>query len=437
MSCKNSISNEEQLQIVLEEMVETANQICQFSQRETDLNAARFVQTLVLGWLRQGDASLNELAHSAQDLGISVTGSAIHERITTDAVELLGRVLVAVLGQVAGYPRLPVEALQHFTAVHVTDSTQVSLPQALRAEFQGTHDKAKLKLQVTIDYLTGQWVAWEMLEGKAPDQNCNLPLEQAIANSLNLFDLGYFKQERLRDIAQQDAYFVSRYQSQTALYTPETGQSFNLVNWLQSLEVNDAECDVELGYRVHLPVRLVVRRLSQSSADARRRKAKKRARQEGKTCSKSYLCVLAWDILITNLPQAQWSGSQIFDLYPIRTQIEWLFRIWKSQLKLDHFGNWRRQRVLTQLYAHLIGALLCQRLSAGWQWRNGQEYSLLKCVQIIQSRVADLMKCIARDWRGVSTWHRQLEDAFRRFGHKTKRKKTPSTCQLLINWSLS
>lgn len=47
MSSKKCISKEEQLQVILEELVQTANQICQFSQRESELNAERFVQTLV------------------------------------------------------------------------------------------------------------------------------------------------------------------------------------------------------------------------------------------------------------------------------------------------------------------------------------------------------------------------------------------------------
>jgi hypothetical protein len=141
--------------------------------------------------------------------------------------------------------------------------------------------------------------------------------------------------------------------------------------------------------------------------------------------------------LISNLPAETWTRAQIFDLYPIRTQIEWLFRVWKSQLKVDHFGNWRIERVLCQLYAHLIGILLCQRLSAGWLWRDGQEYSLLKCVQIIQAHVTDLMHRIARGWRGLRTWQRNLEAAFNQFGRKTKRKKAPSTCQILMSWGLS
>jgi hypothetical protein len=437
MSVSKCIRKEEQLQVVLEALVQTANQICQFSQRETKLNAVGFVQTLVLGWLRQTDASLNELAQSAQDLGISVTGSAIHERMGTAAVELLGRVLVGALRQVGSYPRLPIAALESFTAIHVTDSTQIGLPKALLLEFQGANQNAMLKVHVTIDYLTGQWVALEMQDATAPDQNSALPLKHAIAGSLNVFDLGYFNQERLRDIADQAAYFVSRYQSQTALYELETGARFNLVEWLKSLPVKEAECQVELGSRVQLPVRLVGRRLAQKVADARRRKASDKYKRDGKTCSETYLFLLGWDLLITNLPPAQWSLKHLFDLYPIRTQIEWLFRIWKSQMNVNHFGNWRVERVLCQLYAHLIGILLCQRLCAGYGWRDGREYSLFKCVQIIQDRIDDLMKCIARHWRGLTLWRRRLEAAFRQFGHKTKRKKTPSTSQILINWSLT
>lgn len=437
MSVSKCSSKEEQLQVVLEELVQAANEICQFSRRKRELTAERFVQTLVLGWLRQADASLNELAQSAQDLGCSVTGSAINERIGEAAVELLGRVLVSALRHRVQYSRLPIAAFEAFTAIHVTDSTQVGLPKALFAEFQGGNGDAKVKLQVTLDYLTGQWVALEMVDGKAADNKSDLPLKQAIAGSLNLFDLGYFKQERLRDIDAQGAYFVSRYQSQTALYDPETGERVNLVKRLQSLKVNETEYQVELGFRVHLPVRLVVRRLSQKAADARRRKAKKKYKAQGKPCSKAYLFLLGWDILISNLPAEEWSSAQIFDLYPIRTQIEWLFRVWKSQVKVDQFGNWRTERVLCQLYAHLIGILLCQRLSAGWLWRDGQEYSLFKCVQIIQDRIDDLMKCIVRGWWGVKTWRRKLEDAFQQFGRKSKRKKVPSTLQVLMDWSLS
>ena len=327
--------------------------------------------------------------------------------------------------------------LAAFTGVYVTDSTQVGLPASLVAEFRGTNGEGMLKMQVTIDYLTGQWVGFELVEGRSPDQNSDLVLRQARPGSLNLFDLGYFRQERLQAIDANAAYFVSRYQSQTALYDSQTGKRFELDQWLQGLITDRAERLVELGARVHLHVRLVARRVAPTVAEQRRRKAKKKYREQGKTCSQTYLYLLGWDLLITNLPAESWSLEQIFALYPIRTQIEWLFRVWKSQLKIAHLGNWRLERVLCQLYAHLIGALLCQRLTAGWHWRNGIEYSACKCVQIIQHSISDLMHCIAHAWRGLRSWCAQLEATFHRFGPRTRRKKAPSTCQILSDWSLS
>ena len=86
MSVSKCSSKEAQLQVVLEALVQAANQICQFSQRDTELNAERFVQTLVLGWLRQADASLNELAQSAQDLGVI-------DKISSDTEDLSGEYL--------------------------------------------------------------------------------------------------------------------------------------------------------------------------------------------------------------------------------------------------------------------------------------------------------------------------------------------------------
>ena len=51
---------ESDLQDILKTLVQPANEVSQFSQRKRELNAEGFVQTLVLGWLRQPTASLND-----------------------------------------------------------------------------------------------------------------------------------------------------------------------------------------------------------------------------------------------------------------------------------------------------------------------------------------------------------------------------------------
>lgn len=413
-----------------------ANEWAQFSQRDSTLNAATFVQTLVLGWLKKKDASLNELAHGARELGLAVTGSALQERMGKEAVVLLAGVLKLALERLRKACPLPLACLQKFSGVYITDSSQIALPAPMACIFPGNTDNSMLKLQVTWDYLNGNLAAIELEEGRHPDQKCQLHVSHAQRGTLQLFDLGYFKQEYLRAMDEQGAYFVCRYQSQTALYQAETQAPFDLASWLRRLKGHEAGRDVLLGGRVKLPVRLLVRRLSPSAAAARRRKARQKARKQGQACRATYLFLLGWDVLVTNLQADDWTLAQVFDLYPIRFQIEWLFRIWKDQLGVDELGAWRIERLLCQLYAHLLAALLTHLLTAACRWGEF-EYSFAKSVQIIQAAVTRLMGCLARAGWGFTAWLRRLEDDFRAFGCKTKRRKSPSTAQIIYNWGLS
>lgn len=436
MSQKKSNQLNQEIQNMLVLYAQEANQWAQFSKRNTTINAETFVQIVVLGWLKKKDASLNELAQAARDLGVKVTGSALHERMGPEAVLLLAGVLKRTLEAIPQRCPLPLAVLKRFSRVYIIDSTQIALPETMGSIFRGAQTDSMLKLQVLWDYLNGTLTALEMVEGRCPDQKCQLHVHHAQAGTLHLFDLGYFKQEYLRDIDEQGAYFVSRYQTQTALYQVETKVGVDLVAWLKTVKSHEAECGVLLGRRVQWPVRLLVRRLSQASADARRRKAKKKARENGKTCSAAYLFLLGWDILVTNLAAEDWTLAQIFDLYPLRFQIEWLFRVWKDQLGVDELGDWRIERILCQFYAHLLAALLTHRLTATCRWSTF-EHSFAKSVQIIQASVTGLMRCFVRAGWGFAAWLNRLEEDFRTFGCKTKRRKSPSTAQIIYNWGLS
>jgi len=99
-----------QLQEILSELAQAANAESQFSQRNSKLNAERFVQT---------------------------------------------RVLVSALRRTGAHRRIVLDGLSQFSAIYVTDSTQVALPQALQVEFAGNCDNAMAKLHVTLDYLPG------------------------------------------------------------------------------------------------------------------------------------------------------------------------------------------------------------------------------------------------------------------------------------------
>src|SRR5512136_2141937 len=58
---------------VLNEEAQAAGRRSGFVQRQSKLDGATFVQTLVLGWLSNPQASLEELAQSAASVGVTIS----------------------------------------------------------------------------------------------------------------------------------------------------------------------------------------------------------------------------------------------------------------------------------------------------------------------------------------------------------------------------
>jgi len=425
-------------QEILGDVVREANARCQFSQRKRECDAETFVQTLVFGWLEKPGASLEQLATTAQELGCQITKQGLDQRINPRAVVFLAYVLAECLRRLRLTQSLPIAVLARFAGVYITDSTQIKLPDLLVAEFPGSKPSyAMVKWQVTMEYLQGIVVTIQWEDGKEPDQKCSLPVDWAQKGSLQLFDLGYFKQERLGEIAQKEAYFVCRYQSQTAIYDPDTGERIALARRLRRPVGAAVELFCLLGRKQRLPVRLIARRLPRQEAAQRRRKARKKAKQQGKACTKTYLQLLGWEILVTNLPAADYPPALVFALYGIRWQIELVFKTWKSQLKVALIGHWRAERVLGQLYAILIGCVLCHWWTGDYRWWKQGEQSMTRMIQSIQRHIPKILRCIARQWYGSGQIFKQIEGDFLRHARKEKRKKSPSTLQTLMNWGLS
>jgi len=438
MSCQKCTLKAKAVQTLLTEIVEEANERCQFSQRNRQCDAQTFVQMLVLGWLENPEASLEELTMVGAQLGCRISAQGLDYRINERAVMFLAYVLAASMQHLKQSQRLPAAVLEQFTGVYLTDSTQFKLPNKLYEEFRGNGtSQAMGKWQVTLEYLTGKLVALQWKEGRSPDQQCLLPVSCAEAGSLQLFDLGYFKQDWLAKIDQQQAYFVSRYQSQTALYEPATGEKRDLASDLKQTTADIVELPCVLGRKKLLTVRLVARRLSEKAAAERRRKANKKAQAQKKSCSKTYLILLGWEIMVTNLSTEDYPPMLIFALYGLRWQIELLFKTWKSQLKVAQIGNWRETRVFCQLYATLIACVLCLWWTSGYRWWQDRLLSVTRMIQSIRRHIPGILHCITRQWRGISTLFKKIEGDFSRHARIEKRKKSSSTLQILINWGLT
>lgn len=437
MSPTQSNAIQEKWHYTLTELVQQAEYVAQSSQRTRNMSVEQFVQTLVLGCLDSEPVSLRLWSEVASDLGCEITTSSIDERLTDRAVMLLYQVLQLSIQHQITVPDIPVEQLQAFKRLVIYDGTEVAVPPILRKTFRAKHDngEGQLKLQVGYDYLNAQLQSLTVYESVVPDQKDTQLLAQAVADVLLVFDLGYFDQTLFAKMIQRGAYFVTRYQSQTGLYDIQSRELIDLVTCLEHTQGDWFELTCRLGAVEKVAMRIVARRVSQSESEKRRRQVKRKARQNGYTASQRSLMLCDWEIIITNLSR-DWTAQQILDLYRVRWQIELVFKSWKSYLKLLDYGYWRAERVLCQLYATLIGAVLTQATFAAVRYTMS-EASLFKVFRIVQRRIPDLLRIIQRNWWGIGQWSYNLRQRIVKFGQQQNLETSPSSLRRLINWGLT
>lgn len=128
------------------------------------------------------------------------------------------------------------------------------------------------------------------------------------------------------------------------------------------------------------------------------RVARQKAKEKGYTPSKAHLELLAWNLFITNVPGTVWTPETVVKVYPIRWQIELIFKSWKSHCHLAAINAKKKETVLCYLYGRMLLVLINYALypqvrSALWV-KKQREVSLLKLVRHFQAMADSWMKVI-------------------------------------------
>lgn len=431
MSTEEFKQSSEKLQGFLEKVATRASIKSGFMKRQRALTGEVFAKTWIIGNLEKPDATLNELAQVSAELGAVVSPQAINQRITPESVAFFERLMVEAVDCFHNEYRIPDEILRQFTAVYLIDASQMSLPVAMAEQYPGNNKgkgKASVKVEVGTDYLSGQPVAIHLQAGRRPDQKSELPVKLAQSNSLIVTDLGFFKMETFQQVTDQQAFFLSRLQQSTGLYAEPAGTpKLDLVKLLRACQAQRFETWIYMGRNHQLPVRLLCQRLPPAEVEKRHRKAKLRERKMGKTYSSDYYEQLAWVIFVTTVPEAMLSFDQLMALYRLRWQIELIFKLWKSQAKLDHIAHWRPERVLCHIYAHLVGLIIFHWVVAPYRYLDHRELSLPKAFAVFQRHLARFMDAVLFDWLALPDVFQRLAGAFSRYARKDSRQKAPSS----------
>ena len=348
------------LQRLLGKRAEELGRETGFVQRRSKMTGSKFSQAMVLGWLAKPDGSLTELSQTAASLGVEVTAQGIDERFGPASAELLRRLLMEGVEEAMQAEAAPIPILQRFRGVDLLDSSVIVLPDALAELWPGcgpTTGRAALKVMVEWDWLSGR-MDLRLLPGRTNDQNNDLATRVPSAGRLRIGDVGFFNLKHFRRMNEADAYWLSRLKAGTALFADPQAQPISITLLLREASTDEVETTLWLGQDSRVRCRLFARHLSQSLADERLRKLRYEAQREGKTLSADQMTLACWSVLVTNVPEPLLSLTEAFVLYRVRWQLELLFKLWKSEARLDVSRSTNPWRILTEIFAKLLGVLI-------------------------------------------------------------------------------
>ena len=172
------------------------------------------------------EMSLTDLADELSDrFGIQLSKQSLAERYNCYGVKLMRSCFEAAFEKILGASSSEQKPDCVFGRVILRDATSFQLPAYLSSFYQGNAGDSTgsvLKIQTEYDLLSGRILHLDFRNGKENDSEwLNQKGLESVENDLHLMDLGYCKHGHLFQIAQQKAYFISRYKVGTSLFTKD------------------------------------------------------------------------------------------------------------------------------------------------------------------------------------------------------------------------
>jgi hypothetical protein len=421
------------LQTLLTTTADQAGRDSGLIQRVRVFTGASFVQTLVFAWLGNPDATLANLAQTAATLGVRITGQGIADRFSPESAACLAQVLTAALQQTVAAIPTDLAVLNRFAGVVIIDGSVIGLPAALALEFPGSANQtgthAGLKLGVGLDLVTGRLDGPHLMAARPHDRLLPIQDQPVTPGALRLADLGFFDLAVLAALNAQRAYWLTRLQVGTVVLAVQ-GDRLDLLTLLRQRCKRTLDLPVLLGVRDRLPCRLLAERVPKAVADERRQRARDEARRRGQTVSERGLALAGWTIRVTNVPAAQLTVAEAMAMARVRWQIELLFKLWKSDGKVDESRSANPWRVLTEVYAKLVALVIQHWVLVVTSWHD-PERSLVKGAQAVRAH-ACYLACVFHDAAHLAVAFASIERCIAAGGGINKRRKRPSTYQRLL-----
>ena len=157
----------------------------------------------------------------------------------------------------------------------------------------------------------------------------------------------------------------------------------------------------------------------------------KKARKLKKKIDPGRWALAEWTVYATNVPDTLLNQQEVLILPRCRWQIELLFKLWKSEGRIDESRSEKPWRILCEVYAKLLAMVVQHWILLVGCW-SGANRSLVKASRRVRSHASSLaavLKFRHLVCKVLEIIVRCLASGCR----VTKRRKEPATYQLLLN----
>ena len=450
----------EAMQQILSTSAKALERSTGFVQRSSvQLDGPLFAQTCVLTWMQKPDARYSRLRHTAASLGVHVSNQALEQRFGPASSRLMRALLEeAVQHIISSEARVP-ELLGRFNGVYLQDGTVLSLPAPLADQWPGSGGKgeqAALRIQARVELGSGSLSGLWLQEARAAERSGPAISTPLPPGSLFDADMGYFTLNDMRERDKRGQYWTGHAKANLTI-REKRGQWWTLLSFLEAQEGAEVDVEVFVGKQERLPVRLIAVRVSKEEAARRRERANKQITHPPKGCqaplpgnrkpkeqrqgkpkrkkvSPARLRLADWTVVLTNVPQQMLAVQEVLVLVRCRWQIELLWKLWKAHGKLDTWRSYKPERILTEIYAKLLGLLIThwQTLLGCWQAPNR---SMVKAKQVVEW----MAPCLALAFVGLVGLQVIVEHTVQMMQTGCSidaRRRRPNTYQLVADPSL-
>jgi hypothetical protein len=421
------------LQYLFGAAVDAAAEASGVIKRQRKFSAMSLAKTFVLGFLAKPDASDEDLARMAVQVGADVTPQAVEQRYTPQMEQFLKGLFGEAIKKIVGSDKALAPILERFTSVILQDSSSLVLPDDQKEQYPGCGGsygggQAAMKLQVEWDLRSGALAHIQTEAGRSPDGATTRQKARRGKGSLRIADLGYFDLDVFEEMTQAGEYFLSRLQYRTGLMEQD-GTPVELAKWLPQQTGKFIDQTMLVGKGKRLPCRVIAWRLPEEQANRRRHKLRQEYKNTyGKEPSADRLELCDWTILITNVPNELMSPEEAVILYRARWQIELLFKRWKSLGLVALLQGSTTVRQMVKVWARLLAVLVQHWLTVDMVWGDPTK-SLHKVCCVIRTFVGRLAAALNRPV-DIKKILEDLRTAVAKTCRRNKRSKT-GTFELL------